>query len=94
MENIRCLERETALAQVRNLVHKIPEIGLDAIVHIIQNLSPVQRCEVAKVIGRPEVPAGPSNAATCPASPSGSGTTASGASTAPEEDVVDPADSL
>ena len=93
MENIRCLERETALAQVRSLVHKIPEIGLDAIVHIIQNLSPAQRSEVAKVIGRPEVPAGPSNAATSPASPGGSGTTA-GAATAQEEDVVDPADSL
>jgi hypothetical protein len=28
------------------------EIGLDSIVHIVQNLSPAQRAEVAKAIGR------------------------------------------
>ena len=46
------MKREAALAQMRSLVHDIPEIGLDSIVHIIQNLSPAQRSEVAKVIGR------------------------------------------
>lgn len=54
MENIRCLKREYALAQVRNLMRDTPEIGLDSIVHIVQNLSPAQRSEVAKVIGRLE----------------------------------------
>jgi len=29
-----------------------PEIGLDSIFHIIQNLSPAQRSEVAKVVSR------------------------------------------
>lgn len=54
MENIRCLKREAALAQVRNLVREVPEIGLDSIVHMIQNLSAAQRSEVAKAIGRLE----------------------------------------
>ena len=52
MENIRCLKREVALAQVRTLMQETPEIGLDSIVHIVQNLSPAQRAEVAKAIGR------------------------------------------
>ena len=51
-ENIRCLKRESALAQVRSLMQETPEIGLDSIVHIVQNLSPAQRAEVAKAIGR------------------------------------------
>lgn len=54
MENIRCLKREAALAQVRSLMQETPEIGLDSIVHIVQNLSPAQRAEVAKAIGRLE----------------------------------------
>jgi len=54
LDNIRCLKREAALAQVRTLVHELPEIGLDSIVHIIQNLSSAQRSEVAKAIGRLE----------------------------------------
>lgn len=54
MENIRCLKREHALAQVRNLVRDTPEIGLDSLMHIVQNLTPSQRAEVAKVIGRLE----------------------------------------
>ena len=53
-ENIRCLKRESALAQVRSLMQETPEIGLDSIVHIVQNLSPAQRAEVAKAIGRLE----------------------------------------
>lgn len=66
LENIRCLKRECALAQVRTLIQETPEIGLDSIVHIVQNLSPAQRAEVAKAIGRLEgspapvpAPAGP-----------------------------------
>lgn len=54
LENIRCLKRESALGQVRALIQETPEIGLDSIVHIVQNLSPAQRAEVAKAIGRLE----------------------------------------
>ena len=54
LENIRCLKRESALAQVRHLMHETPEIGLDSVVHILQNLSPAQRAEVTKAIGRLE----------------------------------------
>ncbi len=63
LENIRCLKRESALAQLRSLIQDTPEIGLDSIVHIVQNLSPAQRAEVAKTIGRLE-----SSPATVPAS--------------------------
>jgi hypothetical protein len=52
LENIRCLKRESALAQVRHLMHETPEIGLDSVVHILQNLSPAQRAEVTKALSR------------------------------------------
>ena len=80
-ENIRCLERESALAQVRSLMQETPEIGLDSIVHIVQNLSPAQRAEVAKAIGRLEgslVPV-PAPAEATPA-PVGSATTSNSSS--------------
>lgn len=67
LENIRCLKREAALARVRSLVHETPEIGLDSVVHIVQDLSPAQRAEVAKAIGRLEgspAPAGNAASAT------------------------------
>ena len=80
-ENIRCLKRESALAQVRSLMQETPEIGLDSIVHIVQNLSPAQRAEVAKAIGRLEgspVPV-PAPARATPA-PVGSATTSNSSS--------------
>ena len=80
-ENIRCLKRESALAQVRSLMQETPEIGLDSIVHIVQNLSPAQRAEVAKAIGRLEgspVPV-PAPAGATPA-PVGSATTSNSTS--------------
>ena len=81
MENIRCLKREFALAQVRTLMQETPEIGLDSIVHIVQNLSPAQRAEVAKAIGRLD---GTPTAAPAPAvqavAPSGSAATSCSAS--------------
>lgn len=81
LENIRCLKREFALAQVRSLMQETPEIGLDSIVHIVQNLSPAQRAEVARAIGRLEgSPAPvPAPAGTTPA-PVGSPTTSNSAS--------------
>ena len=80
-ENIRCLKRESALAQVRSLMQETPEIGLDSIVHIVQNLSPAQRAELAKAIGPLEgspVPV-PAPAEATPA-PVGSATTSNSTS--------------
>ena len=78
-ENIRCLKREAALAQVRKLIQETPEIGLDSIVHIVQNLSPAQRAEVARAIGRLEGSPAPANAGTATAA-TGSVTPSSSAS--------------
>ena len=33
-------------------MHETPEIGLDSVVHILQNLSPAQRAEVTKALSR------------------------------------------
>ncbi|EFX86656.1 hypothetical protein DAPPUDRAFT_222043 [Daphnia pulex] len=81
MENIRCLKREFALAQVRTLMQETPEIGLDSIVHIVQNLSPAQRAEVAKAIGRLDGTPAPAPAPVAQAvAPSGSAATSCSAS--------------
>lgn len=89
LENIRCLKRELALTQVRNLMQETPEIALDSIVHIVQNLSPAQRAEVSKAIGRLESSSAPVAVSVgAPATPAGSPTTSNSTSSDNSPSVV------
>nr|WDE40200.1 acetyl-CoA carboxylase [Tegillarca granosa] len=54
VENIRCLQREHVLQQVRSLVQDNPEVAMDSIVHITQHMTPAQRAEVTRILANME----------------------------------------
>eukprot|EP00105_Crassostrea_gigas_P035036 XP_019919184.1 PREDICTED: acetyl-CoA carboxylase 1 [Crassostrea gigas] len=47
-DNIRCLQREHVLQQVRSLIQNNPEVAMESIVHITQHMTPSQRSEVTR----------------------------------------------
>uniref|UniRef100_K1PJ75 Acetyl-CoA carboxylase n=1 Tax=Magallana gigas TaxID=29159 RepID=K1PJ75_MAGGI len=49
-DNIRCLQREHVLQQVRSLIQDNPEVAMDSIVHITQHMTPSQRSEVTRIL--------------------------------------------
>ncbi|XP_078337630.1 acetyl-CoA carboxylase-like isoform X9 [Crassostrea virginica] len=49
-DNIRCLQREHVLQQVRSLIQDNPEVAMDSIVHITQHITPSQRSEVSRIL--------------------------------------------
>ncbi|CAL1538931.1 unnamed protein product [Lymnaea stagnalis] len=50
MENIRCLQRDHVLSQIRNLMGSNPEIVMDSIVSMTQHMTNTQRNEVARIL--------------------------------------------
>ncbi|XP_059157454.1 acetyl-CoA carboxylase-like isoform X2 [Physella acuta] len=50
MENIRCLQRDFVLSQIRNLMGSNPDIVMDSIVSMTQHLTSTQRNEVARIL--------------------------------------------
>ncbi|XP_062596285.1 acetyl-CoA carboxylase 1-like isoform X10 [Saccostrea cucullata] len=49
-DNIRCLQREHVLQQVRSLIQNNPEVAMDSIVHITQHMTSSQRSEVSRIL--------------------------------------------
>ncbi|XP_052451772.1 acetyl-CoA carboxylase isoform X3 [Carassius gibelio] len=49
-ENIKCLKRDYALKHVRSLVQANPEVTLDCIIHMAQNITPSQRAKVCHLL--------------------------------------------
>ncbi|BFZ10005.1 hypothetical protein BsWGS_13044 [Bradybaena similaris] len=50
MENIRCLQRDSVLSQIRNLMGTNPDIIMDSIVTMTQHMTSSQRNEVARIL--------------------------------------------
>ncbi|XP_035827708.1 acetyl-CoA carboxylase isoform X2 [Aplysia californica] len=50
MENIRCLQRERVLSEIRSLLSSNPEVAMDSIVSMTQQMSSSQRNEVARIL--------------------------------------------
>ncbi|XP_041352027.1 acetyl-CoA carboxylase-like isoform X1 [Gigantopelta aegis] len=49
-ENIKCLQRDHAMQQVRSLIQDNPEVAMDSIVHITQHVTPAQREQISRIL--------------------------------------------
>uniref|UniRef100_A0A8C1JZQ7 acetyl-CoA carboxylase n=1 Tax=Cyprinus carpio TaxID=7962 RepID=A0A8C1JZQ7_CYPCA len=49
-ENIKCLKRDFALKHIRSLVQANPEVTMDCIIHMTENISPSQRAKVCHLL--------------------------------------------
>uniref|UniRef100_A0A8C4N1D7 CoA carboxyltransferase C-terminal domain-containing protein n=1 Tax=Eptatretus burgeri TaxID=7764 RepID=A0A8C4N1D7_EPTBU len=49
-ENIKYIQRDHVLQQIRSLVQENPEVAMDCIVYMTQHITPGQRAEVAQII--------------------------------------------
>ncbi|XP_072165037.1 acetyl-CoA carboxylase-like [Diadema setosum] len=49
-ENIKAVKRDSIIQVVRSLVSKHPEVALDSIIHISQQLTPSQRTEASRIL--------------------------------------------
>ncbi|XP_055889242.1 acetyl-CoA carboxylase-like isoform X3 [Biomphalaria glabrata] len=50
MENIRCLQRDHVLSQIRSMMGSNPDIVMDSIVSMTQHMTNTQRNEVARIL--------------------------------------------
>lgn len=49
-ENIKCIKRDYALKHIRSLVQANPEVTMDCIIHMAQNITPSQRAKVCHLL--------------------------------------------
>ncbi|XP_039627737.1 acetyl-CoA carboxylase isoform X2 [Polypterus senegalus] len=49
-ENIKYLKRDYALKHIRSLVQANPEVAMDCIIHMTQNISPSQRAQISRLL--------------------------------------------
>ncbi|CAH2295134.1 acetyl- carboxylase 2 isoform X4 [Pelobates cultripes] len=49
-ENIKYLKRDYALKNIRGLIQANPEVAMDCIVHMTQQITPAQRAQLAKLL--------------------------------------------
>ncbi|XP_067862154.1 acetyl-CoA carboxylase isoform X2 [Heptranchias perlo] len=49
-ENIKYLKRDYALKHIRNLVQANPEVAMDCIIHMTQQITPAQRIEITHLL--------------------------------------------
>ncbi|XP_048240447.1 acetyl-CoA carboxylase-like isoform X4 [Haliotis rufescens] len=54
LENIRCIQRDHVLQQVRSLIQDNPEVAMDSIVHITQHMTQSQRAEISRILANME----------------------------------------
>lgn len=54
-ENIQCLHRDSVITKIRSLLQTHPEVAMDSIIHIVQNMSPQQRTDVLTTIRALEI---------------------------------------
>ncbi|KFM60577.1 Acetyl-CoA carboxylase, partial [Stegodyphus mimosarum] len=50
LENIDCIRRDSVISHIRSLLQSHPEVAMDSVVHIIQNMTPQQRSDVLNTI--------------------------------------------
>ncbi|XP_077999917.1 acetyl-CoA carboxylase-like [Glandiceps talaboti] len=50
LDNLKCVKRDRAIQQIRNLVQENPEVAMDSIVHITQHMTASQRREVSHIL--------------------------------------------
>ncbi|XP_064618157.1 acetyl-CoA carboxylase-like isoform X2 [Liolophura sinensis] len=50
IENLRCLQREHVTQQIRKLIQDNPDVAMDSIIHITQNISASQRTELINIL--------------------------------------------
>ncbi|EPQ02905.1 Acetyl-CoA carboxylase 1 [Myotis brandtii] len=55
-ENIKYINRDYVLKQIRSLVQANPEVAMDSIVHMTQHISPTQRAEVVRILSTMDSP--------------------------------------
>ncbi|XP_029189065.2 LOW QUALITY PROTEIN: acetyl-CoA carboxylase-like [Acropora millepora] len=49
-ENVKCIRRDWVLRQVKTLVQENPEVAMDSIVHITQQMTASKRAQVSKIL--------------------------------------------
>lgn len=49
-ENIKCIKRDYALKHIRSLIQANPEVTMDCIIHMAQNITPSQRAKVCHLL--------------------------------------------
>uniref|UniRef100_A0A4W3IZZ0 acetyl-CoA carboxylase n=1 Tax=Callorhinchus milii TaxID=7868 RepID=A0A4W3IZZ0_CALMI len=49
-ENIKYLKRDYALKHIRSLVQENPEVGMDSIIHMSQQITPAQRAQIIHLL--------------------------------------------
>nr|XP_015221745.1 PREDICTED: acetyl-CoA carboxylase 2 isoform X3 [Lepisosteus oculatus] len=49
-ENIKYLKRDFALKHIRSLVQANPEVAMDCIIHMTQNITPSQRAQISRLL--------------------------------------------
>ncbi|XP_014676629.1 PREDICTED: LOW QUALITY PROTEIN: acetyl-CoA carboxylase-like, partial [Priapulus caudatus] len=55
MENIRALQRDAAIKNIRQTLQDYPEVAMDSIVHITQNMSAAQRADVTRILSTMDI---------------------------------------
>ncbi|XP_069475531.1 acetyl-CoA carboxylase 2 [Ambystoma mexicanum] len=55
-ENIKYLKRDYALKHIRSLVQANPEVAMDCIIHMTQNIAPAQRAQLAHLLAEMDNP--------------------------------------
>ncbi|XP_074643040.1 acetyl-CoA carboxylase-like isoform X2 [Tubulanus polymorphus] len=58
-ENLKCIERDSVIQNIRSLIQKNPEVAMDSIVHITQHMTATQRAEVSRILSSLDVPSPP-----------------------------------
>ncbi|XP_064627568.1 acetyl-CoA carboxylase-like isoform X4 [Lineus longissimus] len=60
-ENIKCVQRDYVIQEIRSLIQTNPEVAMDSIVHITQHMTAGQRTEVSRVLAAMESPSTTNN---------------------------------
>eukprot|EP00112_Aurelia_sp_Birch-Aquarium-sp1_P021031 Seg556.2 transcript_id=Seg556.2/GoldUCD/mRNA.D3Y31 product="Acetyl-CoA carboxylase" protein_id=Seg556.2/GoldUCD/D3Y31 len=49
-ENVKWIKRDAVLRKIKGLLHSSPDVAMDAIVHIAQNITPAKRNDLSRVL--------------------------------------------
>ncbi|CAL1616009.1 unnamed protein product [Knipowitschia caucasica] len=55
-ENIKCLKRENTLKHIRSLVEANPDVAMDSVIHMSQNMTPAQRAKLCHLLATMDDP--------------------------------------
>jgi acetyl-CoA carboxylase/biotin carboxylase 1 len=54
-ENIKCVQRDYVMQQMRSLIQDNPDVAMDSIIHIVQHMTPGQRSEVMRILATTDI---------------------------------------